>query len=350
MSKGSTSTSTTTDPTQMAIYQDLYNRSKTIAGQPFVPFTGARVAGFNPDQLGGFNATRAMFNQSMAYNPMANINALANQPAQSLLDPYGGQANRIEAYQNPYNTQVIDQSLADLDRARQIRLQSDQDRAIGAGAFGGSRSGLLEAETNRNFADAAARTSSNLRQSGFNNAAQLAQNDMGRDFANRQFQSNLFSNQLGDQYKNLGLLSGMGGQQQQLQQRALDTSYNEFLRGLGYGPQQLGLLSQGVSALPTQTNTTQSQKTGMGDVLGTAANLYGMYLLGSDERMKKDIIFVGKQKGHNIYSWNWNNKAKSIGWDKYPTIGVLAQEVKKYMPEAVVKDENGYYKVNYGVL
>ena len=280
MSKGSTSTSTTTDPQQMAIYQDLYNRSKAIAGQPFVPFTGARVAGFNPDQLGGFNATRAMFNQSMAYNPMANINALANQRAQSLLDPYGGQTNRIQAYQNPYNTQVIDQSTADLDRARQIRLQSDQDAAIGAGAFGGSRSALLEAETNRNFADAVARNSANLRQSGFNNAAQLAQNDMGRNFANRQFQSNLFSNQLGDQYRNLGLLSGMGGQQQQLQQRALDTSYNEFLRGLNYGPQQLGLLAQGVSALPTQTETTQSQKTGLGDVLGTAANLYGMYLLG----------------------------------------------------------------------
>ena len=136
MSKGSTSTSTTTDPQQMAIYQDLYNRSKAIAGQPFVPFTGARVAGFNPDQLGGFNATRAMFNQSMAYNPMANINALANQRAQSLLDPYGGQTNRIQAYQNPYNTQVIDQSTADLDRSRQIRLQSDKDAAIGAGAFG----------------------------------------------------------------------------------------------------------------------------------------------------------------------------------------------------------------------
>ena len=280
MSKGSTSTSTTTDPQQMAIYQDLYNRSKAIAGQPFVPFTGARVAGFNPDQLGGFNATRAMFNQSMAYNPMANINALANQRAQSLLDPYGGQTNRIQAYQNPYNTQGIAQSTADLDRARQIRLQSDQDAAIGAGAFGGSRSALLEAETNRNFADAVARNSANLRQSGFNNAAQLAQNDMGRHFANRQFQSNLFSNQLGDQYRNLGLLSGMGGQQQQLQQRALDTSYNEFLRGLNYGPQQLGLLAQGVSALPTQTETTSQRDTGLGDILGTAANLYGSYLIG----------------------------------------------------------------------
>ena len=66
--------------------------------------------------------------------------------------------------------------------------------------------------------------------------------------------------------------------------------------------------------------------------------------------MKKDITFIGKEKGHNIYSWNWNDKAKSIGWDKFPTVGVIAQEVKKYMPEAVIQDANGYYKVNYGVL
>ena len=40
----------------------------------------------------------------------------------------------------------------------------DQDRAISAGAFGGSRSGVLEAETNRAFAEQAARTAANLRE------------------------------------------------------------------------------------------------------------------------------------------------------------------------------------------
>ncbi len=331
MSKGKGTTSTAIDPQQMAIYTDLYDRSKAIAGQPFVPYTGARVAGFNPDQLQGFDSTRGMFKDSMSYDPRGLLSDMGTQP----LD--------IQSFQNPYNTQVIDQSLADLDRARQIRLQSDQDAAIGAGAFGGSRSALLEAETNKNFADAAARTSSNLRQSGYNNSLNAAMQD-------RNFRGGIQSGLLGDQYRNLGLLSGIGTQQQGLQQAGMDAGYNEFMRGLGYGPQRLGLLSQGVSAIPTQSSTTQRKDTGMGDVLGSAASLYGMYLLGSDERMKKDIEFLGKQKGHNIYSWNWNNKAKSIGWDKYPTIGVLAQEVKKYMPEAVVKDENGYYKVNYGVL
>ena len=39
------------DPAQQAMYEDLYRRSQGIAAQPFVPYTGPRVAGFSPDQL-----------------------------------------------------------------------------------------------------------------------------------------------------------------------------------------------------------------------------------------------------------------------------------------------------------
>lgn len=255
MSKGKSTTTTTTDPEQMAIYTDLYNRSKSIAGQPFVPYTGARVAGFNPDQLQGFDAARSSFQDSMSYDPRGLLSDMGTQP----LD--------IQSFQNPYNTQVIDQSLADLDRARQIRLQSDQDRAIGAGAFGGSRSALLEAETNRNFADQAAKTSSNLRQSGYNNALNAAMQDRG-------YRTGIQQGLLSDQYRNLGLLSGIGTQQQGLQQAGMDAGYNEFMRALGYGPQQLGLLAQGVSALPTQTNQSSSNKPGTLDQLAQAATIY----------------------------------------------------------------------------
>jgi len=230
------------DPATQARYDDLYGRAKGIAGQPFVPYTGARVAGFNPDQLQGFDSARGSFQDSMSYNPRGLLSDMGTQP----LD--------IQSFQNPYNTQVIDQSLNDLDRARQIRLQSDQDRAIGAGAFGGSRSALLEAETNRNFADAAARTSSNLRQSGYNNSLNAAMQD-------RNFRSGIQSGLLGDQYRNLGLLSGIGTQQQGLQQAGMDAGYNEFLRALGYGPQQLGLLSGAVFGMtPSEIQSTSNKQ------------------------------------------------------------------------------------------
>ena len=163
----------------------------------------------------------------------------------------------------------------------------------------------------------------------------------------RQQQAGLLGGISAEQQARLGQLGQIGLQQQQLQQQALGVPYQEFQRALAYGPQQFGLLAAG-QGVTTPTTTTQ-QKTGTGDILGTAAQLAGMYFL-SDERLKENIKPIGKsENGHNLYTWDWNDKAKELGVND-PTTGVLAQEVKKYMPEAVIEDENGYYKVNYGVL
>ena len=331
MSKGKSTTTTTTDPAIAAMQTDLYNRAKGIAALPFTPYTGPRVAGFNPDQLAGFDATRNMFGQSMALDPRGQLAGMGQAP----LD--------INSFYNPFQEQVIDNAMADLNRGRQLQIQSDQDAAIGRGAFGGSRSAVLEAETNRNFADRAGNIAANLRQQGFDSSVANA-------MADRNFRSGINQGLLSDQFRNLGLLSNIGAQQQGLQQGAMDAGYNEFLRGINYPKEQLGLLAQGLRGLPGDSSTTTQQKTGAGDVLGTAAQLYGMYLLGSDKRMKKDITFIGKEKGHKIYTWNWKNKAKKIGWDKFPTIGVLAQEVMETNPDAVTKNNDGYYMVNYGAL
>ena len=77
----------------------------------------------------------------------------------------------------------------------------------------------------------------------------------------RNFRSGIQSGLLGDQYRNLGLLSGIGTQQQGLQQAGMDAGYNEFLRALGYGPQQLGLLQGAVHGMtPAFNNTTSNQR------------------------------------------------------------------------------------------
>ncbi len=73
----------------------------------------------------------------------------------------------------------------------------------------------------------------------------------------------------------------------------------------------------------------------------------------SDNRLKKAIKFLFKlANGINIYSWEWNDKAKELGIpEMYPNynVGVIAQEVA-HLPNAVVQDANGYLKVNYGEL
>ena len=234
---GQTTETRQIDPAQLAMLREVYGAGRTLANQPFVPYTGARVAGFNPDQLRQFEATRGLFETGMQFDPLTGISNLATQTTPSLLE------TDLSAYQSPFTQQVIDTSLSDLDRARQMAVGRDQDRAISAGAFGGSRSGVLEAETNRAFAEQAARTAANLREQGFRQALGAAESDLARSMADRRFQAGLLGNVQAEQARRLGLLSGIGAQQQALQQRALDVPFQEFQRALAFGPQQLGLLS-----------------------------------------------------------------------------------------------------------
>lgn len=122
----------------------------------------------------------------------------------------------LDAYLNPYTSAVVDTALADLERQRQIQQQYMGHAATQAGAFGGSRHGVAEAETNRAFADIGARTAAGLRQQGFDSAANLMQQDM-----NRRLQAQLANQQAGlagnqQALAAAGLLGSLGAQQQQM--------------------------------------------------------------------------------------------------------------------------------------
>jgi hypothetical protein len=362
MSKGKTTTvqEASLPAFQEAQFKELFGAAKGVAQQPFIPYTGPMVAGFSPDQLRQFQATRGLFETGMEFDPTRGLQALAQEarpvtgPAPSLL------GQDIAAYQSPYQQQVIDLAMQDIQRQADIARGGAQERAIRAGAFGGSRSAILEAESQRPYAEQMARTAAGLRQAGFEQAQRAAEADVARqqqmallapelELRGRAQQAGLLGGLQQQQLTGLGLLGGIGAQQQMLQQRAIDAARGEFQRALGYGPQQIGLLGAGMGTPLVGGTTTQAQKTGAGDVLGTAAQLAGMYFL-SDERLKENIKPIGTSKnGHKLYTWNWNDKAKDLGISD-PTTGVIAQEVMKYMPEAVTKDANGYYMVNYGVL
>jgi len=232
------------DPRQMAMYEDLYKRAQSIAGQPFVPYTGPRVAGFSPDQLRAFQATRGLFETGMQYDPLTGIREIAEAPIPGLLGA------DIAAYQSPFQEQVIETTLGDIQRQADIARQEAQERAIGAGAFGGSRSAILEAESQRPFADVMARTAAGLRQAGFEQAQRAAESDIARQLAGREFRAGLLGGIGAEQARRLSALGGIGAQQQALQQAALEVPYQEFQRALAYPRQQLGLLASGISAQP----------------------------------------------------------------------------------------------------
>ena len=51
-----------------------------------------------------------------------------------------------------------------------------------------------------------------------------------------------------------------------------------------------------------------------------------------------------------VHIWEWNDKAKALGLDKYPPAGLIAQDVELMYPDAIVKDANGYLMVDLHVL
>ena len=70
----------------------------------------------------------------------------------------------------------------------------------------------------------------------------------------------------------------------------------------------------------------------------------------SDVRLKENIQHYDTLKGINFYTWDWNAEGKRVGANQFPSFGVLAQEVQKTHPNAVVEDQNGYLRVNYGMI
>ncbi len=87
----------------------------------------------------------------------------------------------LDAYMNPYTNDVIDTSLSDLNRARQLGINQNASAATLSNAFGGDRQALTDAETNRAYLDAAGRTIAGLRNQGFDTATGLLQNDQAKN-------------------------------------------------------------------------------------------------------------------------------------------------------------------------
>ena len=251
-SAGQTTTTQQVDPQTQAMQQDLYSRSQQIAQQPFIPYTGPMVAGFSPDQLRQFQATRGLFESGMGYDPTKALQGMAQEQFKPTIQPVTGfEAPTIEAtqapgaaqigpvstpqfrgllsqdigaYQSPYQQQVIDLAMGDIQRQADIARTGAQERAIRAGAFGGSRSALLESESQRPYAEQMARTAAGLRQSGFEQAQAAAQADLARQqqlgmFGSEQQQQRALQQaQLGQQ---AGIFGAELGQQRRMQQAQL---------------------------------------------------------------------------------------------------------------------------------
>jgi hypothetical protein len=151
-------------------YQNAIAQGYTPAQAQAAQLNRGSIQNVNAAGVTGSQVAREAFG-SLAPSASANIRDVT--PASFL-------NQNIQAYMNPYTKAVTEQSLQDLERSRQLEQVKTSAQATAAKAFGGSRQGVAEAETNRAYGENAARLLAQQNAAAYQNAQQISEADLGR--------------------------------------------------------------------------------------------------------------------------------------------------------------------------
>ena len=180
-------------------------------------------------------------------------------------------ASQIQAFQNPYEQQVVQGAMGDIERQRQMQANQLAAQFQGARAFGGSREAIQQAELGRQALEQGASTSAALRQQGFGQALQSAaqQAQMGQrasEFGlNQNLQAQLANQAARQRFGEFGAGQSL---QAQLANQSARARANEF--GLGQNL-QAQLANQAARQAGSQQRLSAASQ------LGSLANLgFGM--------------------------------------------------------------------------
>ena len=208
-------------------------------------------------------------------------------------DPTTGEAlaydpQAYQSYMDPYEDQVVQQTLADIQLSGDFQKQGIRDQAVRAGAFGGSRSLLAEMEQQRNIDQQKARTAGQLRSEGYGQAQNMAQGAFENQMARGQTGAQLFQG-LGQAQAGLGTLAqtsqnqdiktlmGVGGLEQQQQQSEMDVQREGAIETMMEPFQRFGYMSDILRGVPSTSSTmltgSAPEQNTLGNVVGTTMGL-----------------------------------------------------------------------------
>jgi len=299
--------------------KDLLATAQTVAGAgQEIPKYEDFVAALTPEQLKaieigtqGIGAYQPMLEEGAetlasgvtTLGEAADITRKGATTAEGATGLYDPQS--YKEYMDPYREEVIDLAQQDINRQKQIQAQALGGRAAQMGAFGGSREMIGQSEIGRAAADQSARLGAQLRSQGY----QMAQGQAQKAFEDQQKRS-LGASQifgqlgqgmgklgagiggLGMQQASLGeaaqglmgkdvnMLLGLGGLQQQQDQAVMSGGLQSFLAGQQQPFTEVGFLSDIFRGVPSTSSTLQTTTTPDPSLIsqlgGLATGIYGL--------------------------------------------------------------------------
>ena len=182
----------------------------------------------------------------------------------------------FQQFMSPYQSQVMEASLAEFDRNSQMQQQQIADQAVKSGAFGGGREGVMQAEYQAGSDMDRATLQAQLLNQGFQQSQQAAQ----QQFQNQQGLAQLLPGLQGTDISRLGSLGALN----QAQTQAGLDAQREATRMAAYQPQEqlqnYGNLVTGIMGGMAGSGTQTSQVPDPGflqTALGAAATGAGIY-------------------------------------------------------------------------
>jgi hypothetical protein len=251
-------------------YEDVLQKYSTTALQQaedvanlgYQGYGGERVAGFSPTELAGRERAAELAQLGLGMPQVEQAADIAAQAAQfSYRDPA-----LVQEYMNPYLQGALDPTLRAIREQQTQTLQGLGSQAQAAGAFGGSRQGVVEAQTLGQFGQQMGDVIGTGYAQAFDRATNLMGDEQARQLAGASALSQAANQLRSVGYADADVLRTLGAEERGLTQAGMEADYNEYLRSQAFPYQSLqarlsplGYGAQVAGAAPTYQQPSQFQ-------------------------------------------------------------------------------------------
>lgn len=266
----------------------MLGKGAALANLPYTPYEGPLSAGpsaLQSQAFQGLGALQMPGSQAMAYNPMSFTGAAYAPPtaAQAAAGEPGvttpASGNVVQQYMTPYLQASLDPQLAAARRQAEIQAQQLQSQYGRAGAYGGSRQGVAEAELQRGLLDRMA----DITGQGYQQAFTQAQGQFNTE-QQRQMQAAQQAQRFGLDV--LGAQRTGGAEQRGIDQSGIAADLAQFEFERDYPQRQALFMQSLLQGLPLETQAynysgispLQTASGGINEIM----KLYGILFPGDD--------------------------------------------------------------------
>jgi hypothetical protein len=187
------------------------------------------------------------------------------------------QPKTAEAFMSPYMQNVVDVQQAEAKRQAQIAGTQRGAQYAKAGAFGGARQAIENAEANRNLQTQLGGIQAQGLQSAYNQAQQQYNAERNAQLQAAMNLGSLGAGQFGTQLSGINALLGAGQTQYGQEQAGITALQNEYNKQMMWPYQQLQFQQSLLGGLPIGTTTAAAQTGALGQLGQMISGLGGIY-------------------------------------------------------------------------